>query len=114
MQHLLLNRMRYLLLSFFNSKVKRAVEKLLSACLNLKRRKLMKVEILQKTFLGSGNLWKGDIIELDEKQAKSLISNNLAKEFKAKKKTAAKAKKKKLTNRAVKSVAVPDVDFGEN
>jgi len=62
----------------------------------------MKIEILQKCFIGTGgNLMTGDVIDVDEAVAEKLISRGIAK---------AKAKKAapKKTNRAVKKLETPE------
>ena len=62
----------------------------------------MKIEILQKCFIGTGgNLLAGDVIDIDDAAAKKLIDRGFAK---------AKAKKAapKKTNRAVKKLDTPE------
>jgi hypothetical protein len=63
----------------------------------------MKVEILTKSFIGTGgNLMPGEVHDIDETIATRLIDRGLAKEIKK-----AKPKPKK-TNRAIKKLTTPE------
>jgi hypothetical protein len=62
----------------------------------------MKIEILQKCFIGTGgNLMTGQVVDVDDAVAEKLISRGVAK---------AKVKKTtpKKTNRAVKTLEKPE------
>ena len=62
----------------------------------------MKIEILQKCFIGSGgNLMAGDVVDVEDRVANKLIDRGFAK-----KPTVKKAPKK--TNRAVETLETPE------
>ena len=62
----------------------------------------MKIEILQKCFIGTGgNLFAGDVVEVDDAMAGKLIARGIAKE---KKKRAAPKK----SNRAITDIKTPE------
>ena len=61
----------------------------------------MKIEILQKCFIGTGgNLFAGDVVEVDDAMAGKLIARGIAKE--KKKRTAPKK-----SNRAMTEIETP-------
>jgi hypothetical protein len=63
---------------------------------------IMKIEILEKCFIGTGgNLMAGEVVEIEDRIAEKLINRGMAK---AKVKKAAPKK----TNRAVKSLETPE------
>lgn len=62
----------------------------------------MKIEILQKCFIGTGgNLFAGDVVEVNDAMAEKLITRGMAKE---KKKRAASKK----SNRAITDIETPE------